>query len=180
VKGLILSTAVFVLYVFGTALICHVCKVKRHAKLFVPALVFGELLFLLSYGSTPSDLWFLRTAWQANFPWLDVILGAFILFLNIHSYVDWFFGFNGGFSTSLMMLLLLNQTEGVATESLVSKYRGANGADKIYGWRIPRLEETGYMLINQQTHACTLTGKGRVVATLSQLIKKIFNLGPGG
>src|SRR5437016_4968343 len=104
-KGLLLSAVVFALYVFLTALLSHMLRLERHSRLFLPGIVIAVLVYLGSYQLSPSDLWFLPVRWMAHLKWLDLALGLFILILNIHNYIDWFFGFNGGFSTSLMLLI---------------------------------------------------------------------------
>ena len=177
-KGLLLSLLVFVFYVASSVILSHFLKPKRYSKLFLPLLVVALALFLFAYYLTSSNLGFLPLKWQASHPLFDVALGMIILLLNVHSYVDWFFGFNGGFSTSLLMILL-KKNQGATTEELISHYRQPTGS-KIYGWRLPRLQETGYLKIDQISHSCRLTKKGLLIALAARRIKKILNLGLGG
>lgn len=179
-KGLILSLFFLILYVFTTALLSHRLKVERHSKLFIPTALLALPLFLLAYLLSPPDLGFLPKGLQAAHSWLDSSLGGFILLLNIHSYIDWFFGFNGGFSTSLMLLLFRAEPQGASTQEIIAHYHRPDGTDKIHGWRLPRLEETGYLNIDPETSVCTLTPKGKRIALLSGLLKKTLNLGKGG
>ena len=150
-KGFLLSTLVFVLYVVLTALVSHIFRVQRHSKLFVFAAAVSVVVYLGGYWLSPGGLGFLPPEWTAHFVWLDLLLGLFILVLNIHNYVDWFFGFNGGFSTSLILLLHRAGNAGRPSGELIANYHGRDGMDKIYGWRLPRLEETGYIKIDKQT-----------------------------
>ena len=129
---------------------------------------------------TPADLGFLPRAWTASLPAVDLLYGLVVYFLNAHSYIDFFFAFNGGFSMSLMLELLQAGEKGLSTEEIISGYRLPDGGDKIYGWRLPRLEETGYITIDPQTNVCRLTAKGRVVAALTRILKRFLNLGRGG
>jgi hypothetical protein len=178
-KGLLLSAMVFVCYVVFTAILAHLLRVERHSRLFVPAAGLGGLAYAVAFLLLPAGLGFLPERWQAHLPWLDFLAGGVILVLNIHNYVDWFFGFNGGFSTSLMLLLYRAGGKGAGTEELIARYHGKDGIDKIYGWRVPRLEETGYIVISKDG-VCTLTEKGKRIARISAAIKKILNLGAGG
>ena len=179
-KGFILSVSVFVLYVIFTAILSHVFKVERHSKLFLPGIGIAMALFVATYYISPARLWVLPAGWQATHCWLDVVLGLFILILNIHSYVDWFFAFNGGFSTSLMLLLYRSGNGGLSEQELIANYHDKDGRDKIHGWRLPRLEETGYIKIEEATLLCELTSKGEKVASLIRFIKRTLNLGIGG
>jgi hypothetical protein len=179
-KGLIVSLAIFVLYVISTMLLAHVLKPKRHSKLFFPAAAAWSPVYFLVYFLTPADLGFLAPAWMAKPLWLDAVYGYVVFLLNAHSYIDFFFGFNGGFSMSLMLELLRSGERGLATANLVGRYRRADGVDTIYGWRLPRLAETGYIAMDPQSGVCRLTGKGRAVARLTWLLKRILNLGAGG
>lgn len=179
-KGLLLSFVVFVLYVVLTALLSHFARFERHSRLFLPGILLAVVAFAAGYCLTPADLGFLPAGWLASHAWLDVCVGLFVLLLNIHNYMDWFFGFNGGFSTSLMLLLYRAAKDGRTTDGLISEYHTGSGMDKIYGWRLPRMEETGYLAMDKETGTCTLTPKGRMTAQIGRLIKKILNLGAGG
>lgn len=178
-KGLLLSLLLFLLYIISSVILSHLLKPQRHSKLFIPLTAIAIICFLFAYHFSSVSLGFLPTTWQATYPWLDIALGIVILLFNIHSYIDWFFGFNGGFSTSLMMLLLKNKGAGATYQDLLANYRTPTGDDKIHGWRLPRLEETGYLHIDSNSD-CLLTKKGKLVARIASVAKKIFSLGLGG
>jgi hypothetical protein len=179
-KGLFLSGGLFVLYVLGTAVVSHIGKFARHSRLFLPATALALPLFVATYLLSPRDLGFLPAEWCAHRPWLDLALGLAVLVLNIHNYGDWFFGFNGGFSTSMMLLLLSAGEKGATAEELIAEYHDAQGRDKIHGWRIPRLVETGYLALDAATGKYALTAKGVQLAKVTRLLKRILNLGRGG
>jgi hypothetical protein len=179
-KGLILSGGLFVLYVLGTAVVSHVAKFERHSRLFLPATALALPLFVAAYLLSPRDLGFLPPEWCAHRTWLDLLLGLAVFILNIHNYGDWFFGFNGGFSTSMMLLLLSGGAKGTTADELIAEYHDAEGRDKIHGWRIPRLVETGYLALDSATGKYSLTAKGRKLAKVTRLLKRILNLGRGG
>ncbi|HWB58597.1 MAG TPA: hypothetical protein VG733_03855 [Chthoniobacteraceae bacterium] len=179
-KGFVLSVAVFVVYVLLTALVSHLARPDRHARIFLPGIALAIGAYFACYFLLPSGLGFLPESWLATYTWLDLLLGAFILVLNIHNYIDWFFGFNGGFSTSLILLIHRAGANGLRASDLIAKYHGRDGMDKIYGWRLPRLEETGYIAIDKQTGLCTLTANGRRAAMITRMIKRMLNLGAGG
>jgi hypothetical protein len=179
-KGLILSLAFFVLYVLSTAAISHLGRFERHSKLFLPAIAIWIPIYFAAYFLTPATLGFLSAPWMATHRMLDAICGCAVLLLNIHSYIDFFFGFNGGFSTSMMLLLLAREPRGATAEELIAEYRDKDGRDKIHGWRLPRLAETGYLRIDPHTQVCTLTDRGRTVARFTRFLKTILTLGRGG
>jgi len=179
-KGIILSCAIFTAYVVLTAIVSHFARFQRHSRLFIPAALIAVPVFLAAYRFTPADLWFLPPPWQAARAWLDAALGVLILLLNIHNYIDWFFGFNGGFSTSMMLLLLAREPKGATAAELIAEYHRADGTDKIHGWRLPRLAETGWLRIDPSTQICTLTDKGRALARFTRFLKTVLTLGRGG
>lgn len=179
-KGLILSLALFAVYVMTTAILSHILRPRRYSKLFSPTIVLFCLLYGLVYWLTPGNLSFLPPGWMAAPPWLDALAGLIVLMLNYFSYIDWFFGFNGGFSASLLLELLRQGDRGESTDALIQRYIRADGTDKIYGWRVPRLEETGYLVQDRRTGLYQLTPKGRIVAWLTLRSKRLLNLGAGG
>lgn len=179
-KGFLLSFFIFVLYVIVTTIASHFIKPQRHSYFFLRFLAPMIFIFLLAYYFTPPTLWILDPSWEANYAWIDMILGLIILLLNAHSYIDWFFAFNGGFSTSLMLLLLDYEPQGATSQELINQYYSTSGTDKIHSWRLPRLEATGYLKIDPETKICSLTKKGSLIARSSSMSKKLLNLGLGG
>ena len=180
-KGLILSLAVFVAYVFVTAILSHWLRPQRPSRLFPPIFLLFSLIYAAAYWFTPQDLYFLGPGWISAPLWLDALGGFIILIMNYFSYIDWFFGFNGGFSMSLMLEILRTDNRSMSTEELVHRYLLSNeGNDKILSWRIPRLEETGYIVQDRQTGIYQLTYKGRIVVWLTDISKRFLNLGAGG
>lgn len=175
-KGLIVSFALFVLFVPLSAILCHIFHIKRHGKLFFPMMVASVPVYLAVFYALPKDLWFLSPAWQATHEWLDALTGAAILVLNIHSFIDYFFAFNGGFSTSLMLLLYKRPR---TTEELVAEYKSEDGFDKIYGWRIPFLLKKGYAVL-ESDRVLRLTTRGVRAAKIGIFAKRFLNVGKGG
>lgn len=181
VKGLILSLAVLAAYVAATAVLLHVLRPKRPSRVFPPTLFGFVLIYAAAYLLTPPDLYCLPRAWQAAPAWLDALAGLVILLLNYISYIDWYFGFNGGFSMSLMLELLRAEGGRADSEELIRRYTLNNDVgDKITAWRLPRLEETGYLARDADAGAYRLTPKGRLVAWLTFISKRALNLGEGG
>jgi hypothetical protein len=175
-KGLLVSLLVFAAYVPLSAVLCHVLNIKRHGRLFFPMMGLSVPVYFAAYFLSPDDLGFLTPAWQATHRWVDALTGAVILVLNVHSFIDYFFAFNGGFSTSLMLLLRNGPRP---TEELVAAYRGEDGLDKIYGWRIPFLLKKGYITIDDH-RVCRLTPRGVRAARIGIFAKRFLNLGRGG
>jgi hypothetical protein len=179
-KGLIISFLVFLFYIVSTALLSHLLKLERHSKLFINVAIVAILFYAGLFLKTPSNLWFLSLEWQATYTIVDFFLGTLILVLNIHSYIDCFFGFNGGFSTSLVLLLYHAGFKGMSQKEILGFYHLSDGTDKIYGWRLPSLLQSGYLFIDKENCVCNLSSKGRMIAKLSIILKKILNLGKGG
>lgn len=179
-KGLFLSLVLFIAYVISTTLIAHVFKPNRHAKLFVPAFLAWSPLYFLVFLLTPPDLWFISPAWQADPAWIDLLAGYVAFALNVHSFMDFFFGFNGGFSTSILLNIFRAKNQTLSTQQIIQRYCTPDGSDKITGWRLPRLQDTGYLVIHSDKAHCSLTRKGHLIASFSAALKKILNLGSGG
>ena len=179
-KGLIVSLIIFVLYVLSTIVLSHLLKPRRHGKvLLYPIFAWLPVYFILFYG-TPADFYILSPAWMAKTRWLDAAFGAIVYLLNCHSFFDFFFGFNGGFSMSLLLEVLRSGSSGVDSETIIRGYYNADGTDKIYSWRVPGLVEKGYLQIQPGTGQCQLTTKGRNLARITLLLKRLLNLGAGG
>ena len=179
-KGLVLSAAVFLAYCLAAVILSHFMRPQRHSGLFVRLAVFGAAAYLGLHVLTSRDLGVLPPAWTADPRWLDMATGLGVLLLNIHSFVDFFFGFNGGFSTSLLLNLLRVHPRPLRTSDLVARYRSPSGFDKIIGWRLPALVRDGYLRIDVTTDACGLTPRGRRIAFVTRMLKRILNLGKGG
>jgi hypothetical protein len=179
-KGILLSVAAFALYVLITAIVSHLVRFTRHGRFFLVSASFAALSYGLIFWLMPPDLWVIPESWIAHRPWLDFGLGLALLVLNIHNYGDWFFGFNGGFSTSLMLLIARRKERGVTARELIAEYHDSDGCDKIHGWRIPRLVETGYLTQEEGSGKYRLTPKGAQLARVTRLLKRILNLGRGG
>jgi DNA-binding IclR family transcriptional regulator len=94
--------------------------------------------------------------------------------------VDCFSGSCGGFSTALLVAILQAGDEPATTGTLVAKFRLGENSDRIYGWRLPRLEKQGYVRQDPQSGRYLLTGKGRILAVITFCLKRIMNLGAGG
>lgn len=179
-KGLLIGLVASVVYAIVCVTLSHFLKPERHSKLFFPALAAFMPVVVGVYLLTPADLGFLAPAWQATHAWLDIVYACVVLAFNMHTFIDIFFGLNGGFSMSILLELLRTNGRGLTSEEIVAKYFTADGMDKLYGWRLPRLAETGYIRIDPQTDLCTLTAKGRKIARLTDLLKRGMNLGAGG
>lgn len=179
-KGLVISLAIFVSYVLATMLLAHFLRPQRHFKLFGLSFLAFSVFYFALYALTPKNCFILPETFLSPGLWLDMILGYAILLLNCHSYIDCFYGFNGGFSSSLILALWRTGDRGAGTEELLRLYFRANGTDKIVGWRLPDLEASGYIRSEQQTGLYQLTLKGRVIARLTLFLKRVLNLGAGG
>jgi hypothetical protein len=180
VKGLIISLAAFVLYVASATLVAHLTKPERHGRILFPFVLVWTPAYFLLFLLTPPDLGFLPPAWRCSLRWLDVSYGYVIFLLNCHSFIDFFYGFNGGFSTSLMQELHRAAPAGLPAPAIVGLYKRPDGTDAIYGWRLPQLERTGYIAVDRERGVCTLTPKGRAIARLARGCKRFLNLGSGG
>lgn len=179
-KGLVVSIIVFAGYVISCVALSHLLRPKRHSMLFFPAALAWSPVYFALFFLTPADLGFLPSSWLTPLRALDAGYGYIIFLLNAHSFIDYFFGFNGGFSTSLMLEIFRAGEQGLSTGDLIGRYHHASGVDKIYGWRLPRLAETGYIAIDASTGICTLTPKGRAIARFTWFLKRFLNLGAGG
>jgi len=179
-KGLVISIIAFVIYVILTAVGAHIFKPKRHGRYFFPAIVILSPIYLILYAIVPKDCWFLPANWLCPYVWIDFLYGFVIFLLNVHSYIDYFFGFNGGFSTSVILNIFRAGATGLTSEQITARYIAKDGTDKILGWRLPALQDAGHLRIDPETDECYLTSKGRAIARVTYIIKRALNLGAGG
>ncbi|HBA83879.1 MAG TPA: hypothetical protein DCZ95_07290 [Verrucomicrobia bacterium] len=179
-KGLIVSLIIFAVYVLSTIVLSHILKPKTHGKILLYPIFAWMPVYFLVYFLTPANFPGLPSAWMAKTVWLDVTFGFVVYVLNCHSFFDFFYGFNGGFSMSLMLEILRAEPSGIVSDEIVKGYYNPDGTDKIYGWRVPHLIETGCIRIEPATGACRLTTKGLVIARTAIALKGMLNLGAGG
>lgn len=179
-KGLIISLSVFVLYAVSTIIVSHIRKPERHSCLLFGAVAAWTPAYFIVFFLTPCNLYFLPQSWIAMPMWLDIAYGYAVFLLNCHSFIDFFYGFNGGFSMSLMLDILRSKGRGISSEDIIEGYRVTDGMDKIYGWRLPHLEQTGYIRTDPRSSACCLTAKGRIIAKVALFFKRFLNLDIGG
>ncbi len=179
-KGIVVSLAIFMLYVIVTAVLSHVLRPRRHAALFFPAVLAFSPFYFILYMVTPPNCFFMPDAWLCHGRWLDLTVGYFVFLLNCHSYIDFFYGFNGGFSASLLLEMLRTGDRGLATAHFIRRFHCFDGTDKIFGWRLPSLEASSYIRQDGQSGMYQLTRKGLVVARLTLFLKRLLNLGAGG
>ncbi|MBU1692642.1 MAG: hypothetical protein KKC51_01630 [Verrucomicrobia bacterium] len=179
-KGLLISFLVLAGYVLSVAVTAHLVRVERYSKLFFSMFAAWIPLYFVAYFATPANVWVLPDAWSRVPVKLDLMYGFVLFAFNMHSVLDFFFGVAGGFSTGLLLEILRTRRCGITTEEIIAKFRQPDGTDKIYAWRLPRLAETGYIVMDPASGDCRLTAKGAGAARIAWLAKKIFNLGMGG
>ena len=179
-KGLVISLALFVIYVLVTIVLSHGLRVRQHAKLFFSAVLAFSPIYFILFALTPSDCFILPATWLSNAAWLDITVGYLVFLLNCHSYIDFFYGFNGGFSAALLLEMLRTGDPGLDMDHFIRRFHCADGTDKIFGWRLPGLEASGYIRQDGPTGMYQLTHKGLIVARLAWFLKRLLNLGAGG
>ena len=179
-KGLVVSLAIFLLFLIVTAILSHILRPQRHAPLFFPAVPAFSPFYFILYALTPPDCYFLPVTWLSHTVWLDVTAGYLVFLFNCHSYIDMFFLFNYGFSSSLLLDMLRTGNRGLDTNHFIHRLHTADGTDKIFSTRLPRLEASGYIRQDGPTGMYQLTHKGLVVARLTWFLKRLLNLGAGG
>ena len=179
-KGLILSLLVFVLYVGSTAVAAHVLRPKGHLRLFVLASVPWGVGYFVLYAILPRDVYFLPQVWMSSSWRIDMVYGFVVFLLNCHTFVDCFFGGCGGFSVSLLIAILRTSGRTATREALVAKFKLNDHTDRIYSWRVPRMEEQDWVRRHAQDGRYALTSKGRIVAGITWGLKRLMNLGEGG
>lgn len=179
-KGILISIIVFVVYVIYTIIVAHFGKIKRYGRLFFPAVALWSPLYFLLYFMTPRNVWILPDTWLGEPEWLEITYGYVIYLLNCHSYIDFFFGFTGGFSTSLLREILLSGAHGRTTDEIAAGFQTTGGEDKIYQRRIPHLAESGMITVSGGNQMCRATAKGKRWAVILSFAKRTLNLDKGG
>lgn len=179
-KGLIVSLVMFVLFVVVSAVTAHILRLQRHLHMFAAVATVCGVGYFILYSTTPPDLYFLPQSWMCSISWLDQLYGLVVFFLNCHSFVDSFYAGCTGFSVSMLMAILQSEGKSTTTAAMVAQFKSGTDTDRIYGWRIPYLEAKGHIRKDLDTQCYKLTGKGRVIATLAFVAKRLLNLGEGG
>jgi|GEM_PF-751345 len=179
-KGILLSLATFGAFIPCAMLASRALRVDRHARLFFGVILALSPVYALAYALLPPDLWFLPDSLLAGRPVIEAVLGYVLLLLNFHSFLNVFYGMNGGFSTCILSEIQKAGPQGLSTNSLVQLFQTPDGKDKIYAWRVPRLVETGYLLRDSQRDVYRLTAKGSFVARMTCCLQRLFATGERG
>jgi hypothetical protein len=175
-KGIILSVAVFLCYLFSVIIACQIKQFERHSKIFLPMFALWLPVYFIAYLFTPDNLYFLPAYLTVEYKWLDLVYGSFIYALNFHNQIDFFYTINGGFSTCILIEIKKTK-DGLSDSQIVNMFRKpGESMNKIFSWRLPRLAETGYITFNEKTGLAGLTKKGLLIAVLVKMLKKILNV----
>jgi hypothetical protein len=180
VKGLLVSLLTLVLYGLSSAVIAQLFRPKRFITMFAAVAVAWSVGYFVLYAVLPANLYFLPPTWMCSIQWFDMLYGFIVFLLNCHTLVDCFSGSCGGLSTALLVAILQAGDQPVTTEALVAKFKLGENSDRIYGWRLPRLEKQGYVRQDPPSGRYLLTAKGRILAVITFCLKRIMNLGAGG
>lgn len=179
-KGIILSFAVFFLYLFSVIITCQIKQFERHSKIFLPMFVFWIPVYFVLYLITPDNLYFLPYYLTNQYKWLELIYGFFVYALNFHNQIDFFYTVNGGFSTCILIELKKTKN-GLSSEQIVNMFKKpGESMNKIFSWRLPRMAETGYITFNEKTGSASLTLKGKIIAGFVKFLKFLLNVPKGG
>jgi hypothetical protein len=179
-KGLILSLAALFLFAVMAAIAPRLVRFKRDLQLLICVTPLGAVVYFILYAVTPADLYFLPSSWICSSARLDLWYGFAVFVLNCHTFVDCLSASCAGFSVSLLIIILNQRGQPTSTAALVAKFTLADQTDSIYGWRLPHLEERGYIRKDSGTGCYLLTAKGRLVAVIAHSLKRLMNLGEGG
>lgn len=179
-KGLLVSLLTLVLYGLSSVVVAQLVRPKRFITMFAAVAGAWSVGYFLLYAVLPANLYFLPESWLCSIQWFDMLYGFVVFLLNSHTFVDCFSGSCGGFSTSLLVAILQAGDQPATTEAVVAKFKLGENSDRIYGWRMPRLERQGYVRKDPSSGRYFLTSKGRILAVITFCLKRIMNLGKGG
>ena len=179
-KGLLVSLVALFSFAILAAVAARLVRLKRDLQLLVYTAPLGAVVYFLLFLVTPPDLGFLPRAWMCSSARLDLVYGFVVYVLNCHTFIDCLSASCGGFSVSLLVILLQHGQLPTSTATLVGKFTLPDQTDSIYGWRLPHLEQRGYIRRDPDTGSYSLTAKGRIVAVVTHYLKRLMNLGEGG
>lgn len=179
-KGLLISLATSLLYSLTVIVGAQLYRPKRHVWLFYGTIAVLIPVYFVLYAITPRDLRFLSAGWICPNQGLDMAYGFVVFLLNCHNFACVIVPLCSGFSVSLLVAIQQSKGETATTDELLAKFKMTDGTDRIYGWRVPHLERRGYIRIDPQTGNCWLTPKGRWIARVTYVLKRLMNLGAGG
>jgi hypothetical protein len=169
-----------VLYGLSSVIVAQVVRPKRHITMFAAVALGWSIGYFVLYALLPADLYFLPSTYLCSIRWFDMLYGFVVFLLNCHTFVDLFSGSCGGFSTALLVAILQHRSRPATTETLIAKFKLDDQSDRIYGWRMPRLEKQGYVRRDPVSGHYFLTSKGRIIAVITFCLKRGMNLGEGG
>ena len=176
-KGILLSFLFFCILVMTIASILHINRPSRAGKTFWIVFWMLSPFYFLAHVLTPSDLWFLPKTLLSNSAFIDMFFGFFVFALNFHSFLDFFFAVNGGFSTCLTMEISRNRGKSATPAELLEKFHQNGDQAGIQNYRIINLLKGGYILLNNTTSCFELTAKGKVARKITAFADIIFGTG---
>ena len=179
-KGLIISLAALLSFAVMAAVAPRLVRLKRDLQLLIYVTPLGAAVYFVLFIVTPPDLYVLPERWMCSSARLDLVYGFVVYVLNCHTLIDCLSASCGGFSVSLLIIILRHREQLTSTGALVAKFTLADQTDSIYGWRLPHLEKQGYIRKDSHTGCYSLTTKGRIVAVIAHGLKRLMNLGEGG
>ncbi|HUI07358.1 MAG TPA: hypothetical protein VL486_10185 [Verrucomicrobiae bacterium] len=179
-KGLLISLAALLTFAAMATVAPRLVRLKRDLQLLVYVSPLGAVAYFILFAVTPPDLGFLPKTWMCSSARVDLFYGFAVYVLNCHTLIDCLSASCGGFSVSLLIIILRQRGQPASTDVLLAKFRLGDQADSIYGWRLPHLEKRGYIRKDPLTGYYSLTLKGRVVAVVAHRLKRLMNLGEGG
>jgi hypothetical protein len=179
-KGFILSLAALLSFAVLAAVAVRLTRLKGGVLFLICLTPLGALVYFILFAVTPPDLYFLPETWTCSSARLDLVYGFAVYVLNCHTLIDCLSASCGGFSVSLLIIILEHGGQPVSIETLAAKFTLADQTDSIYAWRLPQLTRRGYILKDTRSGCYTLTPKGRAVAIVTDRLKRLMNLGAGG
>jgi hypothetical protein len=177
-KGLVLALLWFVIFLAATVILLRVGPGRKPFRMFLAAFAATLPLYALSHFCTPPDLYVLPDRMREGCAAVDFAYGLGVYALLVHNFWDFVYAGPMGFSAGLMVDLECAGETGRTTDDLIAYFNAGEGTDRIFGRRIPNLIAGGYLL--EEGGALTLTNKGRLIAAMTRILKKLICAGEGG
>lgn len=180
-KGILLAAFSLICYFAVSVPFLRGYQGRKPYKVIQASFVFAVMVYILLFRSLPDNLGFLPQPWLEPNRTIDLINGILLLALLYNPYLVVYYctSFNG---LSTQILVFLHERGTFTAKELLDLFGVSTDPQKedpTTAWRLTNLLNGGY--VERSGAGYHLRWKGRIVAKLTWVLKRIVSAGdPGG